>query len=43
MNEMTTFQAVMIGIAPLVLLIGVATIFIGNNKNKNKDKDSGED
>lgn len=28
--ELTTLQAVLIGAAPFVLLIGVTTIFIGN-------------
>jgi len=34
--ELTTFQAVIIGVAPLVLLAGVATIFIGKGKQSKK-------
>lgn len=32
--ELSTWEAILIGIAPLVLLAGTATIFIGNNKDK---------
>jgi hypothetical protein len=43
--ELTTLQAVLIGAAPFVLLIGAATIFIGNKQKsksglKSKDFDS---
>ena len=42
--ELTTLQAVFIGAAPFVLLIGVATIFIGNKKKtKNRLKSRGLD
>lgn len=32
--ELTTWEAILIGAAPFVLLAGTATIFIGNNKDK---------
>lgn len=32
--ELTTWEAILIGAAPFVLLAGTATIFIGNNKSK---------
>jgi len=34
--EMSTFEAILIGAAPFVLLIGAATIFIGKGKQSKK-------
>jgi len=41
--ELTTLEAVLIGAAPFVLLIGAATIFIGKKKSDNSTDEEKSD